>query len=172
MFVIKGTNCFEGLYTRAAPHVPHTPTRNRTVAHQEITDETHFCLTLVVLAVTASLLLFSSASAKPSSPFVGHWVAIDSRDFSDIRLTIAGGHFGPFNITWTESYFSFCEGGPGIFKGTGFSSEADPNTLHAHMVLMCFTVDKVHEGDITFWYSEPFDSITDGTDTWVRARDK
>ena len=125
-------------------------------------------LTPVLLAVAATLLVFSAASAHTSSPFVGHWVAIDSSDGSDIRLTFGGGHLGPFNITWTESYFSFCGGQPGIFRGTGSSNEDNPNVLFSTMKLRCFTTGRSGEFNITFTHASDTNTITDGTDTWYR----
>ena len=49
--------------------------------------------------------------AAPPSPFAGQWQAIDV-DGGDMSLGIAGRPEGPFQITWTDNYISFCDGGP------------------------------------------------------------
>ena len=46
-------------------------------------------LSFSILTIAALFLLPLVAYAGPSSPFVGHWQAVDV-DGSDIRLTIAG----------------------------------------------------------------------------------
>jgi hypothetical protein len=89
------------------------------------------------LGIILSLFMMPlSVNANPGSPFLGQWKAIDA-DGSDMRLTIAGPLNGPFKITWTESYFGFCEGGPGIARGIGRTNPEDPNKLEAEMELKC-----------------------------------
>ena len=92
----------------------------------------------VALTFIALVLLSSAALAAPPSPFVGHWQTIDT-DGSDIRLTIAGR--GPYQVTWTESFFSFCNREAGIARGTAAIS-ANPNVLEGDLFLQCFTVEK------------------------------
>ena len=79
-----------------------------------------------------------AAEAAPVSPFVGAWQAVDV-DGSDIRLTIGGPPNGPFRITWTESYISFCGGEAGIVNGTGQLNIDDQSILEADLHLSCFT---------------------------------
>jgi hypothetical protein len=94
---------------------------------------------LSVLAILAiALPVTQVAYAASSSPFVGYWQATDI-DGSDIRLSIGGPPGGPFQITWTESYISFCDGEAGIVRGTGQLNESDPNLLEADLHLECFT---------------------------------
>lgn len=101
--------------------------------------KTMFVLTMYIMGMLALVLSSGSvAYAAPPSPFVGSWRAIDV-DESDIRLTIAGPPNGPYQITWTESYISFCDGEPGIVRGTGWLNEDDPNLLEADLRVECFT---------------------------------
>ncbi len=98
-----------------------------------------FANILSIFAILAiAFPVTSVASAASSSPFVGHWQATDV-DGSDIRLTIGGPPDGPFQITWTESYISFCNGEAGIIRGTGQFNASDPNLLEADLHLTCFT---------------------------------
>lgn len=101
------------------------------------------------------------------SPFVGHWQAIDV-DGSDIRLTIAGPPDGPFQITWTESYFSFCGGEAGIARGTGWLDDSDPHVLNANLRLRCFTTGDTLDFDVTWIYDPGTDTISSGVTTWHR----
>lgn len=78
------------------------------------------------------------AHAAPSSPFVGHWEATDV-DGSEMGLNIGGRPTGPFQITWTDNYISYCGGEAGIIRGTGWLNEGDPNLLEADVHLECFT---------------------------------
>jgi hypothetical protein len=93
-------------------------------------------LIISVFAICALLALPAMALAAHPSPFAGHWEGIDV-DGSDIRLTIAGPPGGPFHITWTESYISFCEGGPGKIRGSGSPIEGCPNYLDVHLHVEC-----------------------------------
>jgi hypothetical protein len=91
-----------------------------------------------VIVMAALFLSATSALAAGSSPFVGHWEGIDV-DGSDIRLSIGGPPKGPFHITWTESYISFCDGEAGILRGTGELNPEDPYLLEADLWVECFT---------------------------------
>jgi hypothetical protein len=108
-------------------------------------------LTVSVLAICVLLALPAAVHAAPTSPFTGHWQGIDV-DRSDIRLTIAGPSMGPFLITWTESFISFCDGGPGIIRGIGTLSEGDPSVLEADLHVECFTIDKSLDFHVTIEY--------------------
>ena len=94
-------------------------------------------LSIVVIFALAFPATFH-VSAATDSPFVGHWETVDV-DGSDIRLAIGGPPNGPFKITWTESYISFCEGGPGIIRGMAWLNEDDTNLLEADLQVECFT---------------------------------
>jgi len=91
------------------------------------------------LSVVAAMGLAALGSAAPqgASPFVGEWQAVDA-DGGDMRLTIGGPPEGPLNITWTEGYFGYCEGGPGIARGQGWLSPDDPYFLEGELLLECF----------------------------------
>jgi hypothetical protein len=91
-----------------------------------------------VLVTTAILISSVTVFAAGPSPFVGHWEGIDI-DGSDIRLSIGGPSDGPFQITWTESYISFCDGKAGILRGTGEVDPEDENMLEADLWVECFT---------------------------------
>ena len=73
---------------------------------------------MVILAVVLSVS--TVAYAGPPSPFVGKWEAVDV-DGSDMSLAIGGPATGPFQITWTDKYISYCNGEAGIIRGTGWS---------------------------------------------------
>jgi len=108
-------------------------------------------LSFSILTIAALFLLPLVAYAGPSSPFVGHWQAVDV-DGSDIRLTIAGPPNGPFQITWKDSYISFCNGEPGIVRGTGLLNESDANLLEADLRLECFTTGASTDFHLVFRY--------------------
>jgi hypothetical protein len=126
--------------------------------------------TIIFLAmmIMGSLLMASAslAQAGPGNPFSGQWVAVDSFDGSDIRLTIAGNPAGPLRITWTENYFSICDGEPGIGRGTGNLGAA--NELYAEIHFRCFTTGFTLDHTATFVYDPVTDTLTDGVDTWYR----
>ena len=105
------------------------------------------------LAVIFAILLSVSTVvyAAAPSPFVGHWQAVDV-DGSDIRLTIAGPPSGAYQITWTDSYISFCGGEAGIVRGTGWFDEANPNILEADLHLECFTTGNSTDFHMTWRY--------------------
>ena len=122
-----------------------------------------------VLFLVIILMVFSVslAGAGGSNPFKGHWVGTDSFDGSTLNLTIAGNPAGPLKLTWTESYFTLCEGTAGIGKGTG--TQAGANTLDAEIDFTCFTTGTTLHHVLTFTYDPVSDTLTDGTDTWYRA---
>jgi len=98
-----------------------------------------FANILCIAAVLAiAFPVTTVAYASPSSPFVGNWEGIDV-DESDIRLVIAGPPSGPYRITWTENYISFCNGEAGIVRGMGLLDEEDPDLLQATLQVSCFT---------------------------------
>lgn len=105
----------------------------------------------MLLFLVVALSLPITVHAAYASPFVGYWRAIDL-DGSNIRLVIGGASNGPFQITWTESYISFCDGGPGIMRGTGLLDDGDANLLNADLYLKCLTIDKSMELDVVFRY--------------------
>jgi hypothetical protein len=113
--------------------------------------KTKFHLYLAIFAISAFLVFPTITFAASTSPFVGHWQAIDV-DGSDIRLAIAGPPQGPFQITWTESYISFCGGKAGIVRGTGWLNEGDSNLLEADLHLECFTTGAMRDFHLTFRY--------------------
>ncbi|MCB2178834.1 hypothetical protein KQH61_05420 [bacterium] len=99
-------------------------------------------------------ILFSGSGlvqAANTSPFTGHWLAIDL-DVSNIQLTIGGPPNGPFNITSTDDYISYCNGEPGIIRGEGWLNENDPNLLEAELKLECFTTGETLNLYIIFQY--------------------
>lgn len=123
--------------------------------------------------IAADFNFFSfTGQSQPSSPFVGHWQAIDG-DGSDIRLTIGGPPDGPFNITWTESYIGYCNREAGIVRGTGWLNPDDPYVLEAELHLECFTTGEALDMDTVWRYDPLTDRLTAGGDgevatTWHR----
>ena len=120
------------------------------------TIRTIFARATYIVAILAVVLSIGTvvAFAAPTSPFLGRWQTIDPGDGSDIRLVIAGPANGPFQITWTESYFGGCGGGAGIVRGTGRISESDPNILDADLTFRCFNTD-ISIAFITSWRYHP-----------------
>ncbi len=96
---------------------------------------------LNVLAALALLALAfplpTAAHAEAASPFLGAWQATDPMDGSDIRLAIGGRPTGPFQITWTENYISFCNGEAGIVRGTAWLNSDDANLLQSELRAEC-----------------------------------
>jgi hypothetical protein len=84
-----------------------------------------FANALAIFALALSSVA-TSGFAVQRSPFVGIWRAIDFGDGSLMRATILGQGSGPFLITWTESYFSFCDGRAGVATGSGGSTRMTP----------------------------------------------
>jgi CSLREA domain-containing protein len=96
---------------------------------------------------------FTSVQAARASPFVGEWFAVDA-DQSEVHLTIGGPPNGPFQITWEQKSVSYCDGGHGIFRGTGNLSEEDPDLLEADLQLECLETGAL--SDFTFeWRYHP-----------------
>ena len=102
------------------------------------------CFFLILLA---ALYTTSLASAGTTSPFIGTWYATDW-DGSDSRLVIGGRSNGPFKITITDNYISFCDGGPGIIRGNGWLNPENSDLLEADLRLVCFK-----SGDILDYHS-------------------
>ena len=128
---------------------------------------------VLVLSSAAVTALTPTGSAARKSPFVGRWTAIDPYDASEIRLSIGGPLPGPFRITWTESYFSFCGGEAGIARGTGRLNEGIPHLLKASLHLECPTTGNKTDFEVIWSYDLATDTIawTDGngvTTTWHR----
>jgi hypothetical protein len=104
-----------------------------------------------ILAISALLLLPTISQAAILSPFTGHWQAIDV-DGSNIGLTIGGPAEGPFRITLTDNYISFCDGEAGIVRGTGWLNEGNSYLLEADLHLECFTTGASLDFHRTFQY--------------------
>jgi len=122
-----------------------------------------FCASILILTALFAFPLTANAASR--SPFVGHWQAIDV-DGSDIRLAIGGPANGPFRITWTESYISFCGGDAGIIRGTGRLVDSDMLTADLH--LECFTTGDSLDFSATWVYDPGTDTISSDFITWHR----
>jgi hypothetical protein len=109
----------------------------------------------------------SGVMKQAPSPIIGNWQAVDI-DESDIRLAIAGPPTGPFQITLTESYISYCDGGPGIVRGTGWLAEGDPSVLEADLRLLCFRTGATLDFHATWIYDPGTDTISSDFITWHR----
>jgi hypothetical protein len=89
-------------------------------------------LAMLLLAVTVS-----AVSARRGSPWVGRWQTMDylSDDTSTNTLNITLRGSGPdYQLVWRETYFSLCDGRPGIGRGTAVEDGA---VLHASMIFYC-----------------------------------
>jgi hypothetical protein len=121
----------------------------------------HFSLSVLVITVLliAPINTNAAANAAANSPFLGHWRAIDI-DGSDMGLMIGGPPNGPFQITWTDSYMSYCGGEAGIIRGTGLLNEGDPNLLEASLHVECFTTGEEMDIAMTFRYHPSTDKLS------------
>jgi hypothetical protein len=125
--------------------------------------------TCLFLVLTLVLLFTSVTYAGKTSPFIGQWFAVDVDD-SEIRLTIAGPPSGPFQITWTESYISFCGGETGIIRGQGVLVES--NMMTASLTIVCFTTGESTDFEFTWVYDQGTDTLNGDFITWHRANSK
>ena len=114
---------------------------------------------ILMLAMAIGFSLTSVAQAALQSPFLGHWEATDV-DGSEMGLTIAGRPNGPFQITWTDNYISFCDGRAGIIRGSGLLNEADPNLLEADLHLECFITGEMLDFRMTFRYHSATNTLS------------
>jgi hypothetical protein len=111
------------------------------------------------LAPDTAQVAGASSIARPASPFVGNWQAIDV-DGSDMTLTIAGPPAGPFQITWTDNYIRYCDGEAGLLHGAGVLNEADPYLLEADFHLECFTTGATLDFHLTLRYHPTVDTLS------------
>jgi Concanavalin A-like lectin/glucanases superfamily len=123
-------------------------------------------VTVIILVV--ALLITSPSSAASGSPFLGSWYGTDG-DGSDIRLDIAGSPNGPFHITSTDSYITFCNGDAGIIRGTGSLNPENSTVLDVHLKVDCFTTGDTVEFDTSFLYIPAADTLSGISVTWHRA---
>jgi hypothetical protein len=112
-------------------------------------------LAVSALAICLLLALPGVAHAGPAD-FTGHWQGIDV-DGSDVRITITGPMFGPFEITRTESYISYCNGEPGMISGTG--SLTNPFLMEADLDVECLTTDQSTIIHVAFEHQPPIDTL-------------
>jgi len=122
----------------------------------------------VLIIVIVSLLTTSPSYAGTGSPFLGDWYGTDT-DGSDIRLVIAGKPEGPFQITSTDSYISFCNGEAGIVTGTGSLNPDNTFILEANMLVVCFISGDTLEFGTSFFYNPNPDTLYGMSVTWYRA---
>src|SRR3990172_7677452 len=110
-----------------------------------------FINSIAALSLVLSSFGITGFIAQPS-PFVGIWRAIDPVDESLMRAAIWGPVMGRFFVTWTDSYFSFCDSPNGLAIGTGRLNLENPNLLEAHMRLRCFNTGESFEWDQQWEY--------------------
>jgi hypothetical protein len=121
--------------------------------------KTKISLCFSILTILCLFILPISAYAGSASPFTGHWQAIDV-DGSEMGLSIGGRPSGPFQITWTDKYISYCDGEAGIVRGKGWLSEGDPHLLEADVHLECFTTGGTLDFHVTFRYHPATDTLS------------
>jgi hypothetical protein len=122
----------------------------------------------VLIIVIVALLTTSPSYAGTGSPFLGDWYGTDA-DGSDIRMVIAGNPAGPFQITSTDSYISFCHGGAGIITGTASLNPENNFGLEANMKVVCFWTGDTLEFGTSFVYNYSLDTLDGMSVTWYRA---
>jgi hypothetical protein len=110
-----------------------------------------------------------SALAAGHRTFVGIWRAIDIFDGSVIRTTIAGPARGPFLITWTESFFSFCDGKPGLATGIGRLNQDNPYILEASIRLKCLRSRETVQWHQVWEYRPDYDVLASQSDYGVET---
>lgn len=123
----------------------------------------------LTLALILAFSLTGSASAAGSRSFIGIWRAIDIYDESLIQVTIAGPARGPFQITWKETFFSFCDGRAGFTSGIGWLDPDEPFTLEADMRLTCLRTGNTREWHQVWQYRSTFDVLTSQGDYGVET---
>jgi hypothetical protein len=97
-------------------------------------------------------------AAGPPSPFVGHWQATDI-DGSQLGLTIGGPPSGPFQITLTDSYLSYCDGGPGLVRGSGTILDGEPPSVVADLLVECLAIHRSMAYQLVFTYLQATDTL-------------
>lgn len=119
---------------------------------------------VVLLMIVLTLTAVAVVSAAPPDPFHGAWYATDTDD-SNLQVIFGGGH-GDRRITWTDDYWSICDGGPGIGRGSG---EVDGDTLHAEIDVYCggtyqltLVTDFVYDG------GDSMHNVGDNAVNWTR----
>jgi hypothetical protein len=112
-----------------------------------------------------------AVQVKAAPALTGIWEAIDL-DGSVIRLSIGGPAQGVYQIAWTESYFSFCEGGPGLAGGTATLDSADPNLLVGQISLTCLASGQKVDFVETWVYDPGTDTLSTEEITWRRPNAK
>ena len=123
---------------------------------------------LALIIMIVALLTTSPSYAGTGSPFLGDWYGTDA-DGSNIRMIIAGNPAGPFQITSTDSYISFCNGEAGILKGTASLNPVNSVVLEANMEVVCFTTGDTVEIIDSFVYDPATDTLSGMSVTWYRA---
>ncbi len=121
---------------------------------------------LIMLIVT--MIIPSPSYAGTGSAFLGDWYGTDV-DGSDIHLVIAGMPAGPFHITSTDSYLSFCNGGAGIIQGTAAVSPGYNLVIDANLKVVCFSSGNSLEFGTSFVYNSNIDTLSGMSVTWYRA---
>ena len=100
----------------------------------------------LILVLTLSIVFTSLVSAyalEGKTYFIGLWQGVDPLDGSENLISITLNKDGTFNIIGSESYWTFCDGGRGIVKGTGhliYQGTLDHlGILEADETLTCFS---------------------------------
>jgi len=101
--------------------------------------------------------------------YTGHWRAVDSYDQSNMQLTISGGDNDQYQLTWTDDYWSTCDGSPGIGRGTGIPNSG--GFLRVNWVIKCHGV-VTWQGQIDYVMDIGTGTLWDGTDTWYLVSGK
>ena len=101
-----------------------------------------FFVTVVVVGLMAALhttcTSTNSADEEENRFFIGLWEGIDPVDGSNVRVSISNiDRDGVFEIVWSETFFTLCDGEPGVVTGTGTVGE--DGILRGNEVLTCLT---------------------------------
>ena len=122
-------------------------------------------ITILLLGMSAFVFL-ETVEATGVSVWVGTWRSYDiPGDGSTNTLEIAhGSSYNTYDIIWRETYFSVCEGSPGIGYGTAYE---DHTGLHMTMEFQCKGM-KPQTFDLTFTYNSRGDTLSGADIIWER----
>lgn len=94
--------------------------------------------------------------------YTGLWRTVDSYDQSNMQMTISGGGNNQYQLTWTDDYWSSCNGRS---VGHGIGTPDLGGGLLVDWVIEC-RGDVVWEGQINYFMDIAAGTLSDGANTW------
>jgi len=116
----------------------------------------------------SAFMVTESVSATSVSVWVGTWQSFDiPGDGSTNTLEISyGSTVSTYDLIWTETYISLCNGGSGIGYGTAYESYSN---LYVSMTFHCKGSPETQHYDLIFTYNARLDNFSDGSIDWERT---